>query len=312
MVALAATVLPGCGTSAPPTPPPAEPHTAFGPVEIKVGGDPDWLVAGFGSVWLKRPDGRVDRIDPATAKILTEIPTENSALPEDCGGIGLGPDAIWSCSSEAVVRIDPGTDKVVASVPAGKVPSQGRLVRAAGRIWVLAGNGDQLVGIGETDGALSDPIALPAACHDLGATADIVYAVCERADRVLRIDPATAKVTAETTITKPVWVSAAASGVWVAAEQSLLRLDASSLSTVSTLPGVTTGNLGAIWADDSGVWVHRMDPFLTHVSAAAGSVSRVISAPYASGGDVLVDGSYLWTTDFDARLVIRMDLSASR
>ena len=43
----------GCAPARPPSPPPAEPHTAFAPVEIKIGGDPDWLGVGFGSVWSR-------------------------------------------------------------------------------------------------------------------------------------------------------------------------------------------------------------------------------------------------------------------
>lgn len=289
-----------------PTPPPPEPHTAFAPAEVKVLSDPDWLAAGFGSVWVKRPEGVVSRIDSTTATITAEIDVHEPSS-DQCGGIGPGGDTMWSCASHDVVRIDPETDSVVATIPAGKIPGQGRLARAAGRIWVLAGEGDRLVGIAEDDGSLSEPIALPAACHDLGAAADIIYAVCDRADKVLRVDPASGSVTAEVAITDPNWVSAAAGGVWIAAGPDLLRLDPSSLSTTLQVMGLGTGERGAIWADDRGVWVRRVDPFLARVDAA-GRLTRVINAPFDSGGDVLVDGPYLWASDFDARMVVRLEL----
>ena len=159
----------------------------------------------------------------------------------------------------------------------------------------------------EADGSLSEPIALPAACNDLGATGDIVYVACERADRVLRVDPATRSVTAEVTIDGPTWVSAAPSGVWVSAIADLLRVDPVSLATAATVPNLGTGNLGAIWADAGGVWVRKVDPFVSRVDAS-GAITRVISAPFGSGGDILVEGGHLWVTDFDDRLVIRLDV----
>ena len=297
-----------CGAARQPTPPPppAEAYSAFAPVELKVRGQPDWLAAGFGSVWVKREDGMVSRIDPATATVSAEIEADTTS-PENCNGIGIGADAIWSCSFQDLVRLDPETNQVAATYPAGKVHGQGRLVQAAGRIWALAGQGDQLVGVAEADGSLSAPITLPAVCNDLGAAADIVYAVCEGTDRVLRIDPTNATVTADVSIPGPASVSAASSGVWIAAQDGLLRLDPTSLATMLTVDGVVAGWLEGIHADDTGVWVHRFDPFLTRIDAATGAQTRVISAPFENGGDVLVDGAYLWVSD-PANVVLRLEI----
>lgn len=292
---------------APATPPPAEPHTGFDAIEVKVPSDPDWLAAGFGSVWIKRPEGLVSRVDVAKGTITAEVRVHPTS-EDQCGGMGPGTAGMWTCASRDLVRIDPTTDQVVATIGAGKIPGQGRLARAAGRIWVLGGEGDRLVGVGEADGSLSEPIALPVACHDLGAAGDIVYVVCERADRVLRVDPSSGTVTAEVTATKPTWVSAATGGVWVSADEDLLRLDPTTLATGLVVKGLGTGERGTIWADDTGVWVRRVDPFLTRVDAVTGAATRVISAPFRSGGDVLVDGAYLWASDFDARMLIRLEI----
>ena len=292
---------------APPSPPLAEPHTAFAAVEVKVPSDPDWLAAGFGSLWVKRPEGLVSRVDAATAEITAEIRVHPTS-EDQCGGMGVGREGMWTCAATDLVRIDPETDSPVETIAVGKVRGQGRLARAAGRVWVLAGEGDRLVGVSEVDGSLSEPIALPVACQDLGATGDIVYVVCERADRVLRVDPASGTVTAEVTVTKPTWVSASAGGAWVTADQDLVRLDPATLATALVVKGLGTGERGAIWADDGGVWVRRVDPFLTRVDAVTGALTRVISAPFRSGGDVLVDGAYLWASDFDDRLLVRLEV----
>lgn len=301
----AALSLGGCG-AAQATPPPAEAHTAFAPVEVTVVGDPSWMAAGFGSIWVSHPEGIVDRIDAATGELAAQVEI-HEARPDACDGIFAGTDAIWSCDGGDVVRIDPSSDAVVDRVAAGRILNQGHFARAAGQLWLLTGDGDRLVGLGETDGALSEPIALPAACNDVSATADVVYVACERGDRVLRVDPASRSVTAEVTIEAPTWVSAAPSGVWVSGTADLLRLDPVSLATQATVKDRATGYLGSIWADEGGVWVREVEPFASRIDAT-GRTTRVISAPYKTGGDILADGDHLWTSDVDERLVIRLEL----
>lgn len=289
------------------SPPPAEPYDAFSPVEVKVKSDPDWLAVGFGSLWVKRPEGSVDRIDPASGSILEEIAI-HEPRPEACHGLGTGADSVWTCDAQDLVRIDPATNEVVETVAVGKILGQGRLVRAADRIWVLTGNGDRLIGVDEADGSMSDPIALPVACNDLGAAADVVYVACEREDRVLRVDPASGAVTAASTIDGPTWVSAAEGGVWVSGAKDVYRLDPVTLSTAITVPGMATGYLGSIWADADGLWVRKVDPFLTKVTDS-GAIARIISADLESGGDVVVDGGHVWASVLDDRLLIRLDIA---
>jgi hypothetical protein len=259
-------------------------------------------------MWLKRPEGFVDRIDPSADKVADEIRVhETGAAP--CEGIGAGEKAVCACDSGDLVSVDPASHQAAEPIPAGKIAVQGRLVAAAGRIWVLRNDGDTLVGIDEVTGTVGDPIALPVACNDLGASIDIVYAVCEAGDRVLRVDVASSAVTAEAEIDGPNWVSAAGSGVWVAAGNDLLRLDPVSLKTAVTVPGMGTGQLGSIWADAAGVWVRKRDPFISMVGPD-GSIRRVVSAPFNTGGDVVGDGRYVWVTAIDDRLVIRLDIPA--
>ena len=300
-------------TPAKPSPPPAEPHTAFSPVEVKVDSDPDWLAAGFGSIWLKRPEGFVDRIDAAAPKITAKIRVHETS-EQSCNGVAAGATGIWSCSSQDLVRIDPATDTVVQTIHAGRIPDEPRIPIAAGKLWALVGNGDAVVGIAEADGSMTSPIALPTACHDLAATTDAVYAVCERGDRVFRIDPAGGKVSAEATITHPTCIDAVSSGVWVSTDAGIVRLDPSSLQTVATIEGVGCGNRGAIRADPGGLWVlaaQTSSNVMTRVDAASNAVTRIVTAPYTGGGDILADGDHVWSTGYQERIVVRMSIPTS-
>ena len=135
--------------------------------------------------------------------------------------------------------------------------------------------------------------------------------VCDAPGRVLRVDPASATVTADVSITKPQHVSAASSGVWVSAQEGLFQLDPMSLATKRTVAGVGVGFVGGIRADDAGVWAHRASPFLTRIDGASGSQTAIISAPFDGGGDVAVDGHYLWATLPDESAVVRLDIPDS-
>jgi hypothetical protein len=307
VIGVAVIVVAACAGQ-PATPPPAEPYTSFAPAEVKVKSDPDWMVTGFGSVWVKRPQGFVDRIDAQATTVAAEIRVHETG-DAPCEGIGSSASAIWACDTGDLVRVEPATNDTVAPIPAGKIAVQGRLVAASGRIWVLTGDGDQLAGVDEASGEVGDPIGLPVACNDLGAFAEVIYVVCEGADRVLRVDLTTRSVTAQAEINAPNWVSAAGSGVWVTAGDDLLHVDPVSLKTIDTVPGLGTGQFGSIWANASGVWIRKFDPFLTYVDAS-GAIHHTIIAPFKTGGDVVGDGQHLWVSAIDDQLVIRLDVPA--
>jgi hypothetical protein len=299
-----------CSASTPPpSPPPSEAHTAFAPLEVKVIGGPDWLVATAGSLWVKRDDGHVNRIDPETGDIEAEIVTRVTST-DGCNGLGVSADAVWTCSGPDIVRIDPETNEVTDTIPTGKVFSQGRLVEAADRIWVLSGTGDQLVGVTTADNTPGDPVALPVACTDLAVADGVIFAACPDADTVLRFDPATGSVTAKVTVPGASQISGTSGAIWVAGADGLMRLDPSSLATQLTVPGMATGWLGSVLAGPADVWVRGDDPFLTRIDASTGARTRIVSAPYGAG-DVLVDGDRVWTSDNEGSLLVRLTIPAS-
>jgi DNA-binding beta-propeller fold protein YncE len=278
-------------------------------LEVDLTGNPDWMAAAAGSVWVKRDDGVVTRLDPGSGEIIADIDVKAVPNEDPCTGIGVSTDAIWSCSETSIVRIDPTTNEVTKTVPVGKIWAQGRLVHAAGRIWVLAGEGDRLVGITTADGAAAEPISLPAKCVDLGAASDVVYAACTDDDTVLRIDPATAAIT-KVAVKGPNHVSVAGSSAWVAAAEGLLRLEPTSLATQLTIPEIVPGAFGGILADDAAVWVRQENPFLIRVDATTGAQTRVITAPHGSG-DVVVDGTRIWASDVEGNSLIRLTVPAT-
>lgn len=306
------TDLGGAESSPPPTSPPMPETIAIedlDPVEITIQGDPDPLIVGFGSIWVMNDSGTVTRIDPTTAAVVAEIKV-HGLDPEGCNSLGLGTASIWSCKEGDLVRIDPATNVAEPPLHADKVWSQIRLVQAEGRIWVLTGDGTSLIGLDESSGASSDPIALPVPCTDLASAAGRLYVVCEEAGRVLGVDLPGGTITADLSVPKPHHLSATATDVWVESGTGVLQLDPESLEIERTFADIRVGLFGALRADEDGVWIRRIDPFLTRIDAASGAINAVVTAPFEEGGDVIVDGDHVWASTLHDSVVIRLEVPA--
>jgi hypothetical protein len=310
-IAIALVAAAGCAGAAPPPSPVALEYASLNPLELEVPIGPDWMAGAFESVWVKRDDGHVTRLDPATGAIQAEIDTAvtNGDL---CQGLGVGADAVYTCSGQDLVQIDPAMNTVRRSIAAGKIHAQGRLVAHTGSVWVLAGQGDRLVAISESDGTLAGPISLPVACSDLAVGPDGIYVVCPAADRVLRIDPSAGNVAAEAIVSEPSSATVNGAGVWVGTEEGIVRLDPVTLVREATVAGVVPGSFGTVWADADAVYVRRISIFLTRIDAATALVTHTLAVPsevgpFDGGGDVIGFEGALWTSDAEAGVVVRLD-----
>jgi streptogramin lyase len=69
-----------------------------------------WLAVGEGAVWATHPNyDIVDRIDPATGRIVARIPVSQGRL----FGVAAGGGSAWAVTDRALLRID-STNRVVA------------------------------------------------------------------------------------------------------------------------------------------------------------------------------------------------------
>ena len=79
-------------------------------VRIAVGGSPLAAQEGFGSVWVTNSaDGTVTRINPADNSVQATIPV--GPVPFQLAVAGGG---MWVATQTAAVKIDPGSDRVIA------------------------------------------------------------------------------------------------------------------------------------------------------------------------------------------------------
>jgi streptogramin lyase len=144
---------------------------------IAVPGSPDWPTAAFGSIWVLAPDLPL-RDDTETPNLVRIDPATNQvvasiALPDRlCQGFVATDDAIWVCAVDALVRVDPSTDSIVSSVPIKGSMSYYRMAYGGGMVWAL-GSG---AFVGDTVIRL-DPSAETTTSHPVGGSVGgMVYA----------------------------------------------------------------------------------------------------------------------------------------
>lgn len=272
---------------------------------IALRGGPDWLTSYKGFVWVKRDDGFVTRLDPHSNKPRGEVRADTKS-DQFCQGIGSGGGAVWSCSGSDVVRIDPTTVKVVASIPAGKVFDQGRLVVAAGHVWVLTGEGDRLTGIDTATNRAGPEITLPFKCGELGSGPDTLWVVCRQANKLVAIDVARRSIEGEVDVEAPSAAVGTDTDAWVGSQRGLLRIDAQTLELVARFTNLNPEE-GDLAVDGNDVWVRTVNGFLHRIDARSNVVAEQIRPESAlSGGSLLVAEGSIWTTAFDDNIVLRL------
>jgi YVTN family beta-propeller protein len=154
----------GSNPTAPPSSPTQGPLPIGGPgvTEIAVGGAPVAVAAGENAVWALRraPGGDVAlvEIDPSLASVAAgpyDVPDGAAYLAVGEGGVWVlvrpeggqaaspgpsgSPSGAAPSGAGSVVRIDPATGDVVATIPVGTDPRA--IIVAQGSVWVADGDG---------------------------------------------------------------------------------------------------------------------------------------------------------------------------
>ena len=267
-----------------------------------------WLSFYQGFVWVKRDDGFVTRIDPRTNKPSGQVGAYTDQQ-HYCQGIGAGGGAVWSCAGSNITRIDPGQMKIVASIPAGKVFDQGRLVFADGHLWVITGRtGDQLTGIDAATNSLGPVIKLPVGCSDLAqGTGAAVWVLCPLANKVIKVDVAHRSIRSTLTLAAPYAGFGTGTDLWVGSDRGLVRVDAKSLQPVALFEDLNPGVEGDVTVDGDQVWVRIKDSFLYRIDATSNTVAEQVEAEGApGGGSLLVAAGSIWTTADDISNLLRL------
>jgi YVTN family beta-propeller protein len=99
-----------------------------------------WLAVGEGGVWATHPNQDVvTRTDPTTTAVTATVPV----APGRLFGVEAGGGSVWAVTDEALVRIDPATNRAVAKAPFTRATPVGFTGVAVGGGAVWATNYDR-------------------------------------------------------------------------------------------------------------------------------------------------------------------------
>ena len=279
--------------------------------------DADWLQVVGDSVYttIGGPAGSsVQGIDAATGKAGAAIPTE----ADTCTAMAVGYGSLWAavCSgpSSALLRIDPATGRVLATVKIkdAAIQWEGSVASAEGSVWVVTASPHHaLVRIDPASNTVVGETSLPVDVVAVRAGLGSLWATDPTKGRLLRLDPRTGEAVATTAVGAGARFFAVGEGaVWVQnnGDGTVSRVDPATNTVVATID-VDTGPIeggdlavggGRVWARVSSWLVSEIDPATNTVVARYG--------PPAGSGSVAADDTALWISAHDQDVVYRLPL----
>ena len=245
-----------------------------------------------------------DLLLPSAPRSLGELDrTAIIRLGKTADWVVVTADAVWvgSTGPDAVHRIDPKTNKRVASVRVPGEPCAG-LVAGFGSLWIpLCGKSPALAKVNLSTNHLTDVFKIGPAGAESGITTspDSVWLVIDKVGTLARIDPSTGAILRRIRIPTGSYNPHYSEGqVWVtqADGAAVTSVDATSgeiLASVPTGPGprFLTSGAGAVWTLNQG------DGSVTRIDTGTKQASKTIPLGIPGhGGDISFGGAMVWTT----------------
>jgi hypothetical protein len=227
-------------------------------------------------------------------------------------------DAVWVASTKpyAVHRIDPATNRIVATVPVPGEACSG-LASGFGSIWIpLCGKKPELLRIDTAKNAISATLPIPPASSEGSITVsdDSVWIITDKNGTLSRIDPSTNSVRQRSSIPPDsynpifsdgiVWITGVESGVLTAVDAASGKVRES--VPVGPKPRFLTAGGGSVWTLNQG------DGTVSRVDEKSRRVIATIHAGIpGAGGDIGYGADSVWATVFDVPLT-RIDATTNK
>ena len=225
------------------------------------------LAVGFGSVWVPQcGDGTVWRVDLASQKLVTSIPT---GVADTEGGIAAGEGSVWmpSDASGVLSRIDPSSNRIVSKIRIS--PGSYTAITSQGSVWITSSKNNLVTRVDAKREKVTATIPVGPTPRFLAAGLGAVWVLNQGDGSVSRIDPAANRVSATIAVGVPGEGGDIATGegaVWVTAIGTpLSRIDPATNRVTKQFVGkggdALRVGLGSLWlANHEFQEVWRIDP----------------------------------------------------
>ncbi len=275
--------------------------TAVFPVD----GAPDWMAVTEDSVWVtSSPKNVVVQLDTKTNQVGRTV-----TIGKPCSGLAYGFGSIWSpsCGEHKLVRFNPSTGAIEATINAGPADSEGGITTGAGSVWMLT---DKKGVLSRIDGKTNDvvkTIEVPAGSVACTFGSDAVWVSSPDQSVVARVDPKSNRVTDKIAVGKgPRFITFGAGSAWTLnqGDGTISRIDAGTRKALSIDAGLP-GEGGEIAYGEGAVWATLFGFPITKVDTAT---NKVVKQWKGKGGDSIraAHGS-VWLTFLAEKKVWRID-----
>jgi DNA-binding beta-propeller fold protein YncE len=250
---------------------------------------------------LAIPIGNPHLLQPACEPGTVHDAPMGSFLPRRCdlpSGVAVGAGSVWIGRNDrqAVLRLDPASGRITATIPVGFHIFN--LAADATSVWAVSFEDNMVARIDTTTNAVTLRESLLHAPSGVLINDGSVWISRSGNATVVRLDAITGAEEAEIAVgRRPLPLAAGGGSIWVRCEQdsTVSRIDASTnrvLATIAVDPFYGLDGVDSMVADAGGVWISGLR--LQWIEATSNQVSRSLpqsGRPYRAGtGEVWVLG----------------------
>jgi DNA-binding beta-propeller fold protein YncE len=257
------------------------------------------LAAGGGSLWVGGlGSGDVIRVDPSTGKVLSRVTVGARVF-----NLAAAPGAVWAIDNalSTAVRVDTKTAKVTTRVPVGFQPYD--IEWGFGSAWV-ANAGDGTVWR-ITNGKVAKKIKVGTEPNGLTAYRGALWVSDHTLGKVVRIDPATNKITGTLHIAGADWITGLGDNIYVSQETNQVSRISVHTLKVTGVAKVARNPLGSTIVGKQ-LWVPCIDA--NEIDVVDPATMRVVARKSAAGGPIVVLSAFghTWVSQSTGTKLLRL------
>jgi virginiamycin B lyase len=274
-----------------------------------VKGHPDWMAVAPDSVWVaSSADNLVTQLKAADSQIGATV-----SVNKPCSGLAIGFGSLWvpSCGEHTLVRADPTTGKIQATIPIGPADSEGGITVGAGSVWLMTNASGVLSRIDPTSNAVIATISTPSGSFCPLFADGFVWITSTENNVLSKVDPGTNKTILQIPVgKKPRFLTHGADSIWTLnqGDGTITRVSTKTNQRFADIAANIPGPGGEITFGFGSVWATIAKKPITRIDAAT---STVTSQWVGAGGDSIRTGfESIWLTNYDDGKVWRLSPSS--
>jgi YVTN family beta-propeller protein len=274
--------------------------------KFSIPGSPDWVAIGD-SVWISNnPKSNISELDAKTNQVGAVI----TVATKPCSGLAIAFGSVWVpiCSDGSVQRVDPKSQKIIASIPSGVANTEGGITAGAGSIWMPSDAAGVLSRIDPGTNKVVSKISIPSGSFTAAFYGDAIWITSTKNSLLTRVDAKTEKVITSIPVgPTPRFLATGLGSVWTLnqGDGSVSRIDPATNKVSATIEVGVPGGGGDIAVGEGAVWVTANGKPLSKIDPAT---NRVVTQYVGKGGDALRVGlGSLWLSNHEFHEVWRID-----